>query len=202
MEKRIRLEGGRTHPLPGERHPDVTAEAICWSICEAELIQAIGRGRGVNRTAATVLAVDLLTDVVLPITVHELMRWPELRPSRRDLMAAQAVVLENAADMSACFPELWPTHEAARKDVQRTGTNCYYRIFHNSKMSHSSAAVTYQPAGAGKRPRRATFDLSIVPDPEAWLTARPGPLAACVVQRQSGACDDPLPYPLTRSENP
>ena len=41
------------------------------AICEGELIQAIGRGRGVNRTAETPLEIDLLTDAVLPLTVQE-----------------------------------------------------------------------------------------------------------------------------------
>ena len=58
-----------------------------WSICEGELIQAMGRGRGVNRTAATPLEIDLLTDVVLPVTVDALVPWSDLRPTRRDLMA-------------------------------------------------------------------------------------------------------------------
>ena len=44
-------------------------------------------------------------------------------------------------------------------------------------MSHSSAVVSYRPEGAGQKPRRAVFDLSITPDPEAWLTNRLGPLA-------------------------
>ena len=43
-------------------------------------------------------------------------------------MAPRGVVLENAADMARCFPDLWENHEAARKDGQRSGTNCYYRI--------------------------------------------------------------------------
>ena len=107
-ERRIRLAGGRTHAVPGEVHADPIAEAIRWSICEAELIQAMGRGRGVNRTAENPLQIDLLTDVVLPVTVAELVDWQDLRPARRDLMAARGVVLENAADMAACFPDLWP----------------------------------------------------------------------------------------------
>ena len=80
--------------------------------------------------------------------------------------------------MARCFPDLWENHEAARKDGQRSGTNCYYRIFYNSQMSHSSAVVSYRPEGAGRKLRSATFDLTIIPDPEAWLTARLGPLAA------------------------
>ena len=120
-ERRIRLQGGRTHAVPGEVHADPTAEAIRWSICEAELIQAIGRGRGVNRTAENPLQIDLLTDVVLPVTVDELVAWADLRPTRRDLMAARGVVLENAADMARCFPDLWPTTAGRRKDGRGVG---------------------------------------------------------------------------------
>lgn len=50
-------------------------------------------------------------------------------------------------------------------------------------MSHSSAGVRYRPKGAGHRPRRAVFDLTLIRDPEAWLTRRLGPLATCEVER-------------------
>ena len=179
VERRIRLAGDRTAPLAMEAHADPIAEAVRWSICEGELIQAMGRGRGVNRTADTVLEIDLLTDVVLPVTVDELVPWSDLKPTRRDLMALDGIVLENAADMAACFPDLWPTREAAKKDRQRKGTNDYYRDLYNSKMSPSSAEVTYRPEGAGHRARTARVDLGRIPDPEAWLTNRLGPLAQC-----------------------
>lgn len=192
-EKRIRLANGRTHPIDAETHPDPTAEAIRWSICEAELIQAIGRGRAVNRTAETPLSIDLLTDVVLPVTVDEVIEWDALRPTRQDVMAAAGVVLENAADMARCFPELWPNRDAAKKDNQRRGTNGYYRSFYNSEMSPSSGLATYQPEGAGQKPRRATFDLSRIADPENWLRERLGPLSACeVVRERSGSAHTAL----------
>lgn len=186
VERRIRLAGDRTAPLTMEAHADPIAEAVRWSICEGELIQAMGRGRGVNRTAATPLQIDLLTDVVLPVTVDALLPWPDLRPTRRDLMALTGIVLENAADMATCFPELWATREAAKKDGQRKGTNDYYRDLYNSKMSPSSAEVTYRPEGAGHRARTARVDLSRIPDPEAWLTNRLGPLAHCDIAAPLG----------------
>ena len=71
--------GRQDHAVPCEVHADPTAEAIRWSICEGELIQAMGRGRGVNRTAENPLQIDLLTDVVLPVTVAELIAWSDLR---------------------------------------------------------------------------------------------------------------------------
>ena len=114
-EKRLRMADGRTLPLMVETHADPIAEAIRWSICEGELIQAIGRGRGVNRTAETPLEIDLLTDAVLPLTVHEVVPWQQIRPSRRDLMALEGVVLENAADMASLLSRsLWPSAEAAQ----------------------------------------------------------------------------------------
>ena len=176
-ERRIRLAGDRSTPLAMEEHADPIAEAVRWSICEGELIQAMGRGRGVNRTADTVLEIDLMTDVVLPVTVDALVPWSELKPTRRDLTALTGIVLENAADMATCFPELWSSAAAARQDRSRSVTNCYYRDLYNSQMSHSSAEVTYRPEGAGHRARTARVDLARIPDPEAWLTNRLGPLA-------------------------
>ena len=197
-ERRLRLADDRTAPLAMEAHADPIAEAVRWSICEGELIQAMGRGRGVNRTAGTVLEIDLLTDVVLPVTVDALATWAELRPTRRDLMALSGIMLENAADMAACFPELWSSADAARQDRSRSVTNCYYRTLYNSQMSHSSAEVTYRPAGAGHRARTARVDLARIPDPEAWLTNRLGPLASFALTGCSGASETTGPSSAVR----
>ena len=186
VEHRVRLAGARTAPLAMETHADPIAEAVRWCICEGELIQAMGRGRGVNRSAATPLEIDLLTDVVLPVTVDALVPWSDLRPTRRDLMALTGIVLENAADMAACFPELWSSAAAAHQDRARSVTNCYYRDLYNSQMSQSSAEVTYRPEGAGHRPRSTRVDLSRIPDPEAWLTDRLGPLASFEMRQMAG----------------
>ena len=191
-ERRLRLAGDRTVPLAMEAHSDPIAEAVRWSICEGELIQAMGRGRGVNRTVDTPLGIDLLADVVLPVTVDELVPWSDLKPTRRDLMALAGIVLDNAADMAACFPNLWPSAEAARQDRARSVTNCYYRYLYNSQMSHSSAEVTYRPEGPGHRARIAPIDLARIPDPEAWLTNRLGPLASFEVTPCDIAAQDAL----------
>jgi putative DNA primase/helicase len=57
-------------------------------------------------------------------------------------------------------------------------------------MSHSSAEVTYRPAGPGHRARTARVDLSRIPDPEAWLTNRLGRLAHFEMQVGGGAQSD------------
>ena len=69
-------------------------------------------------------------------------------------------------------------------------TNGYYRSLYNSEMSHSSVWVVYQPEGAGQKPRRAAFDLTLVPDPEAWLAERLGSLATCQIERSSSTAAD------------
>ncbi len=57
-------------------------------------------------------------------------------------------------------------------------------------MSHSSAEVTYRPEGPGHRARTARVDLSRIPDPEAWLTNRLGPLASFEMRHIAGADAD------------
>jgi hypothetical protein len=47
----IHLADGGGVAVNCDLHPDPTGEAVRWQICEGQLVQAIGRGRGVNRTA-------------------------------------------------------------------------------------------------------------------------------------------------------
>ena len=48
-------------------------------------------------------------------------------------------------------------------------------------------AVSYQPVGPRVKARRAFFDISVVPDPRAWLEARLGPLAAFKIEGAGAA---------------
>lgn len=60
-------------------HPDPAADAVLQSKCAAELVQAIGRGRGARRTAATPLDVFVLTSIPIPgLPVDNLVTWEEL----------------------------------------------------------------------------------------------------------------------------
>ena len=71
----IRLRDGRGIKTSGDQHPDPFVEMIRWQVHEGELMQALGRARGVNRTAATPLDIDLLFDTCLPVTVDEVVQW-------------------------------------------------------------------------------------------------------------------------------
>ena len=49
VTRHIRLKDGTAHPVECDEHPDPVAEAVRWQICEGELVQALGRARGVDR---------------------------------------------------------------------------------------------------------------------------------------------------------
>jgi hypothetical protein len=66
VRRGIRLRDGSGIAVKGDQHPDEFCEAIRWQICEAELVQAFGRARAINRTEETPLDVDLLFNTVLP----------------------------------------------------------------------------------------------------------------------------------------
>ena len=65
----IRLADGTVRGVRMERHKDPIVEALRWQITEGNLIQAIGRLRPHRR--GTPCWLDIVTDVPLPITVHE-----------------------------------------------------------------------------------------------------------------------------------
>ena len=74
---RLMVDGQGLRAL-ASRHPDPLVEAVRFAICEGELLQAVGRGRGVRRTADAPLEVLLLTNVPIPIPIDRLITLKEL----------------------------------------------------------------------------------------------------------------------------
>jgi hypothetical protein len=58
-----------------EFHPDERVEAVRRSICEAELIQAVGRARAVNRGSGDPVTIVILTSVPLDVPVDQFMNY-------------------------------------------------------------------------------------------------------------------------------
>ena len=196
---------GKAEAIEAERHPNATAEAIRWQICEGELVQIIGRGRGVNRTAANPLDVLVLTDAPIPVPVAETLNAADLDPTPDDMMAGSgAVVLRNAKHAADAYPELWASHDAAKKAMQRrSGTSLYnYSLFIEECPTPRPPEVrgvraVYQVAGAGQKPVEAWFDPLLVPDISGWLESRIGRLAWCRVEEPPPP--DPIAAPASRS---
>lgn len=106
-----------------ERHFDPLVELIRWGICEAELIQAIGRGRPVNRTSASPLEIDMVNFVPLPdVVVDESVEWSEAQPSPLDVVAGRfglllprTMVPGMARVLAGLLPDLFTSENAARQ---------------------------------------------------------------------------------------
>ena len=163
-----------------DSHPDPLAEAIRWTICEGQLLQIIGRGRGVNRTTRDPLDVLVLCDVPLPLPVAETMPAAALDPTLPDRMLAEGgVALENSGHAVEAYPGMWPTKDAARQAFLREKWATF--PYEESLLGEcrSLRRVAYQVARQGQRGATAWFDPLVVPDPENWLAERLGPLAWC-----------------------
>jgi hypothetical protein len=94
---RVKGQGERGVATKGDRHPDPFVEAVRWQIHEGELMQALGRARGINRTDVTPLDIDLLFDTCIPVSVNEVVLWEP--PSLLIETAAEGVMLTSPTDM-------------------------------------------------------------------------------------------------------
>ncbi|MFE1603340.1 hypothetical protein [Methylobacterium sp. ID0610] len=177
----IRTRDGSPRGVECAAHPDPTAEACRWQICEGELMQAIGRARGVNRTADTPLTIDLIANVVLPMAVDEVTPWNP--PDEEVEMLIEGVVLDSAADMSTVWPEIWATPGAARNWLYRRPASQAHSVTEPYKegtyigFCDAVERFRYQQPGARQKWRTGAYAPTVVPDPRAWLEARLGPLA-------------------------
>ena len=160
----IRLRDGRVIETTGDLHPDAVAEPIRWQTHEAELVQAFGRARALNRSPECPLDVDLLVDTALHITVDEVVRWRT--PSLLIKTAAdESVMLNSPSDMVKGWPEIWPNEKAAYRTVQA-----------GVPQLPGFTEITYRLRGPKMNRRTGWFDLNQTPDPHAWIAYRLGPL--------------------------
>ncbi|MFL5332320.1 MAG: hypothetical protein ACJ8H8_03880, partial [Geminicoccaceae bacterium] len=191
--------------VSGDRHPDPIVEALRHQACEAELMQCIGRVRGVNRTAENPVQIDVLSDVALDLTVDELVGWEAAKLGFGGWIVSwglHGVLLENPADRAKCFPELWKSERAGWREPnlglselfgaagsRKVPPNPVYIILYRDLGELTSCSCPYvsyttpskeEPNhnGRSQRGRRALFNAALVPDPRAWLEDRLGKLEA------------------------
>jgi hypothetical protein len=165
-------------------HPDPMAELLRWQVCEAGVIQAIGRARGILRTEADPLDVWLLTDVPVPeIGAVVPVLWGEISPSLYDLMlAAGGVWLENAADAARAYPDIAGSAQAVRDARRGRSVESTYKVnlisrLHTPPLKSTPREAFYKRAAAGCKIARAIFLPGLVAELRRWLEERLGPLA-------------------------
>lgn len=181
------MADGSTVQADADRHPYPIAEMIRWQIAEGQVVQIIGRPRGVRRTMANPVHILALTDVPLPMPVAGLLDATDLAPGPADhMLAAGGVVLGNARHAWTAYPSLWPSHNAADLAIRRSPSFPYYKSLIGERRTPRQdgggvVEVAYQVAGAGQKPVKAWADLLLCLDPAAFLTVRLGKLAWCKV---------------------
>jgi hypothetical protein len=100
-------------------HPDPRVESVRQAVCDAELVQAVGRARAVRRDASQPLEVVLVGKTPVPGLVPDrLVRLADLVPTEWQMVAARhgVVPLEPAALAKAGG---WASPAAAKKALQR-----------------------------------------------------------------------------------
>jgi hypothetical protein len=181
MTRGLRLQDGTGRAVVDDQHPDPVAEACRWQICEGELIQALGRARGVNRTADQPLTIEVWSNVVLPLTIHEVVPWDDVMAGAEIEMMANGVVLTSPSDMARCWPDVWETEKAAERwradHPEAHKPPNPYKDKDYIGFWGAVSVVRYQHPGARQKWRTAYFDRAVVPDPRAWLETRLGRLA-------------------------
>lgn len=83
------------------RHPDPIVEEMRWQVTEREQIQAVGRLRPLRRSEKC--WVDILSDIPLPVSVHETVQWKAVCPGAEADMAFEGVILTNSRDAFTVF---------------------------------------------------------------------------------------------------
>ncbi len=173
MTRGIRMRDGSGVAVQGPMHPDARAEEVRWAISEAGLVQAIGRGRGVNRGAANPLQIDILTNVVLPIEVDQVTTWERIQPSLAEIMRARGAVPLSYADMAAAYPSLFPSAGAAEQALRRGNPLQTPIEEYLLGVCRGFLSFRYRRPGTRGPAARLLYDAERI-DPLPWLIARLG----------------------------
>lgn len=225
VEAGIRMRDGTGCLVRQPRHPDPIVEAMRWSVTEGAVLQAIGRARGVRRSADRPVHLTLMGELALPLTVDEVVPWDSAQPDRLDVAAAEAALAGRAlplapADLYRVRPDLWPSEQAVEKDLQRRkgGQTLMGGIYKGLSPLSGQRATRYRKQGG-----RGTPAVALVPKEgaQAALEAALGPLsffepvapAAPAQPRESvrqgpmpttghGTADPPRPKPPSQLPSP
>lgn len=155
-----------------DRHPDEIAEAVRSGICQDELLQAVGRARGVSRTVADPVKVVLLGNVPVPGLVSDTVEQWHAPSVDDEILARHGAVLEAAAAAAAVAGL---TLKTVKRRRERLAPVSYKNYLYEDGAN--LAMAIYQRAGAGHSRQRVAYDPRRIGDIKAWLTAKLGPLA-------------------------
>ncbi len=194
------MEDGTGAAINVRAYVDADLEALRVAITEAEIVQAVGRGRGVNRTADIPLTVWLFADVATALPITRMARWADIRPGVLSRMAGRGLVLFGATDAARIYPDLFPSPDAARMAIKKEAGEGHFPKFPLGEeyiggiSGNRLVPVSYRPAGRGQQTRRALVLESRLEGLAEWLTEHLG-AAVRVEVVQPDPNPDPPPAP-------
>jgi hypothetical protein len=203
QEQAVRLKNGTDVTLTARVFDLPEAELIRQAVTEAAIVQAVGRARGVNRSAANPVEIwMILSDTIVPLALDSVAQFTDIEPNKIDVMIDRGLVPSWSADAAKLYPELWPTSQAARKaysrdclDVVRNRRSSVTGSYKDDAAAAGPRSVTgpykyryireshtplirYQPKGPGQKSRIALIDPAQIAGAQARIEAALGKLAA------------------------
>jgi putative DNA primase/helicase len=218
QNRAIRLKSGTGVALSSRVFELPEAELIRQAVTEAAIIQAIGRARGINRSAANPVEVYMvLHDTTVPIAVDAVVQFGDLEPTKIDSMIERGLVPQWGADATKLYPDLWPTAQAAQKAYRRAGLDveriharcrtspykgtdggaqarcrtCPYKEIFIRRCTTPHSLLRYHPNGRGQKARVALVDQARLAEARKQLEKALGPLASFEVV--TGESDEDKP---------
>lgn len=205
-------------------YADPASQAVHQAIYDSGVVQALGRGRGLNRSAANPLDIYVFGNLPLPVPVEEIARWRPL--SRLRELIGDGIVPANAADLVRFVGHLFPSRGRRDEPSLMSAAQALHRwggvdgirteiVRLGPLLPDPWCEVTWQPHGQGHHPRRffgprplieAFREVAEVAFPEGlahWsvkqLTAGRPPLPAGEEDHDSGEKEDFSPESLSSS---
>jgi putative DNA primase/helicase len=206
----VRMADGTGGCIEVRAYANAAAEAVSAAITDAEVVQAIGRARGINRTAADPVRVWLMADVATPLVVDELLDWRDLAPSAVERMACRGIFLTSPADAARAYPDLFTSEEAARKAIKRgAGSEGYFpdiplrRNPLRGMSAKSALQFSYRPPGRGQQTRQGWARPDMDPeDVWRWLESHLGELAVFTPAEPAPDAPAAVPEKASQIETP
>jgi hypothetical protein len=112
------------------------------------LIQVIGRGRGVNRTAQNPLDVHIPADVALPLIHDRIVPWDSIQPGIFERMLLASLAVDSPLDALALYPDMFNSLEQAKSAFRRGLFKGQAPYLHTRDLTLKSAQ--YRRPGHGR----------------------------------------------------
>lgn len=176
VRRGLLMRNGSRRAFTVRQHEDPRAEVIRAAVCDDEVIQAIGRARGVNRTADNPVEVHLLADAALPLEHDLVISWDLVCPDIFQRMVLGGIAVDSPADAVLLHPDMFDTADMVESIFRRSGFNRQNPI-ENTYREMTVKSARYRRGGRGRSWQRAWWVGVSESTARALLETAVGPLA-------------------------